>query len=136
MAAGQLLHPGLSHLDFGVGEVQVGHLVHGDEVDVGVGHFQPNHGHADALAGHGRRHALGHALGKQVQGRQLGWGQVEDVVGFLLRNHQRVAFHQRGDVEKRQVLIVLGNFVGGQLARNDAGKDGWHDGLERLADSL
>ncbi len=69
---------------------------------------------------------LGHALRKHVQRRQLIGRQIEDVIDFLLRNHQRVAFHQRRDVEKSQVAAVLGHFISRQLAGNDAGENRRH----------
>ena len=48
---------------------------------------------------------------------------VEDVAGRGLRQHQRVPRRARHDVEEGEDLVVLVDFVAGQLAAQDLGKD-------------
>ena len=81
----------------GVGEGEVVHGIHGEDMDVHVGHFKAGHDDADALWGEclllGDAYPLGyiHEVGVDL------WGEVYPVVGLLARHYQGVAFGDRVD---------------------------------------
>ena len=54
---------------------------------------------------------------------------VENVGGVLFRNHKRVPFCQRADVQKGEELFVFRNLVAGDLPFDDSGENGFHGAL-------
>ena len=61
----------VAHVDMFLLEVHVAFLGDGDEVDMGVRHFEPNDGHADALARHRLLESFGHFLGEDHHGSEF-----------------------------------------------------------------
>ncbi len=52
--------------------------------------------------------------------------EVEDVVDFFLGNAEDVATDHGVDVEECETVVGFGNFVAGNFASSDFGKDGGH----------
>ena len=109
-----------------VGEVEVVHAAHRDDVEVQVGHLQPGDHQC-----HPRRFVLGledrtDRLGDAHQvGVQVGWC-VEPVVELVERHHQGVAGLERVDAEEGDRTLVPPDEVAGELAVDDAREDGRH----------
>ena len=82
-----------------------------DEVYVCMGHFEPEHGHAHLLAGHGLLDGPRHTFGKHHEVGQLAVLHVEKIVHFLFRYDERVALYHRVDVEKGIEAVVFGTLV-------------------------
>lgn len=106
-------------LQLRVGEVHVGFPPDGDEVDVRVGHFQADDGHTDAGAGHGLLDGLGNPLGKEHEAAQGVVVQVEDVIVFHFRHHERMPLGQGVDVEECVIAVVFRYLVGGDFPCDD-----------------
>ena len=122
-AAGNLLRQGLHfvllHLDMMM-EVEVGFGLHGYQMDVGVGHFETQHGDTHFDTGTGLFEAAGHAVGKALKVAIEVLVEVEDVVDLLLGNAEDMAFDYGIDVEKGKAVVGFGNFVAGDFAGYDA----------------
>ena len=53
-------------------------------MDVGVVHFESEHGHAHLFARKGRFDGCGHPLGKERHGSKFLVGEVENIVDLML----------------------------------------------------
>lgn len=107
-------------LQLGVGEEHVFFALHRDQVDMGMGNFQSQHGLAHFSAGECSPDGQCHPFGEYLHGGQVVIGQVEEVVYFLFGYDQRVAFYQGVDVEEGKEAIVFRNLVAGNFACNDS----------------
>lgn len=93
-------------------EVKVALGLERNEVDVGVGHFHAQHGHAYALAGDRGLESRGDRAREVPQAAVGGFVEVEYVVVFdVFRYHQSVSGRKRADVEEGVVVFILGNLV-------------------------
>lgn len=106
------------HLDV-VMEVEVGFGLHGDKVDVGVGHFKAQHGDTYFDTGTGFFKAACHAVCKALQFAVEVFVEVEDVVHLFFGDAEDVAFDYGVDVEEGQAVVGFGYFVAGYLAGYD-----------------
>ena len=102
---------GLAQMDVFFLEVQVTLLRDGNEVDVGMRHFQANYSHADAFARHSLFDGLGHFFGKDHHGPDFVVIEVEDIVVFVLGHYQCMPFHHRIDIQESKETLVFGNFI-------------------------
>ena len=116
---GQGLHLVGLHLDVVV-EVEVGLGLHGDEVDVGVWHFEAEDGDAYFDAGAGFFEAARHAVGEALEVAVEVFVEVEDVVDLFFGDAEYMAFDHGVDVEEGQAVVGFGNFVAGYFAGYDA----------------
>ena len=109
-------------------EIKVAFAGDGYEMDVGMRHFETDNGHADALARDGFLYGLGHMLGKHHHLTEFLIFDIEDVIGLVFGNDERMTFRQRIDVEKCKKTVVFGNFITRDFTVDDSGKDGRHSG--------
>ena len=100
-------------------EVHVALVLHGDEVDVGVRHFEAEHGYADLAAGAYLLDGMGHAVGEGEEFVVERIVEVEDVVDFLFWDAEDVTTHHRVDVEECKAVVGFGNFVAGNFTGYD-----------------
>ena len=107
-------------------EAHVGLALHGDEVDVGMGNFEPQHALSYFDAGDGTLDGVGYLLGEHLKTGEFVVFEVEDVVHLTFGNHECVPFLQGADVEEGVVAVVLGYLVARYFAGYDAGKDACH----------
>ncbi len=110
-------------------KIHVTQAVHRNQVDMRMGHFQPDHCDADARTGHNRFQGTGNFFGKNVHVGQGLVIEVVDVVDFLLGHYEGVALGHGANVQKREKALILGYFVAGDFAIDDLGENGRHDGL-------
>ena len=101
-------------------EVHIALLGDGDEMDVGMRHFQSDDSHTYALARHGFLDGLGHFLGKDHHAADFVILKVEDVVVFAFRNHQGMAFGDGIDVHEGKKAVVFSNFVARDFPFHDS----------------
>ena len=88
-----------------------------------VGHFQSEHDLSDLLTGECLLDGHGHALGKLLITSEFGIVHIEEIVHLTTGNDQRMALHQRIDIEESIELLVLctliaGNLTGSNLCEN------------------
>lgn len=121
---GDGLHLIGGELELGVGEEHVLLALHGDEVDVGVGHFEAEDGLADLDAGDDGLDGTRHMGGEDVQAAELFVGEVEDVIDFTTGDDEGMTLHQGVDVEEGIELLVAGAAVAGYLASGNFTEDG------------
>ena len=107
-------------------ETHVGFALHGDEVDVGMGHFEAQHALSYLDAGDGTLDGAGYFLGENLKSGEFVVFEVEDVVHLAFGNHECMPFLQGADVEEGVVAVVLGYLVAWYFAGYDAGKDACH----------
>ena len=107
-------------------EVHVAFVLHGDEVDVCMRHLETEHRHAYLAAGAYLLDGTCDAVGKGEEVVVEGVVEVEDVVDLLFRDAEDVAAYNGIDVEECETVVGFGNFVAGNLAGYDFGKDGGH----------
>ena len=115
---GKSLHFGGFHLDVVV-EVEVGLGLHGDEVDVGVGYFQSQHGYAYLDAGAHLFEAFGHAVCEVLEFAVEVLIEVEYVVNLFLGDAEHMPFHHWVDIKESETVVGFGNFVAGDLPSHD-----------------
>ena len=89
---GQLFHFFRLHFDMVV-EVQICLGLHGHEVNMGVGHFQSQHGHTYFGAGACFFQPDGHTAGKTLQFAVEFFIEVEDIVNLLFGDAEHMPFH-------------------------------------------
>lgn len=106
------------HLDV-VMEVEVGFGLHGDKVDVGVGHLEAQHGDTYFDTGTGFFKAACHAVCKALQLAVEVFVEVEDVVHLFFGDAEDMAFDYGVDVEEGQAVVGFGYFVAGYLTGYD-----------------
>ena len=116
----------IAHVDMFFLEVHVAFLRDGDEVDVGMGHFQTDDGHANAFAGDSLLEGLGHFLGEDHHGPDFVVFKVEDVIVFAFGDHQGVTHGHGVDVHESEETLVLGNLIARDFALNDSREYGSH----------
>ena len=107
---GQSFHFVGFHLDV-VMEIEVSFGLHGNKVDVGVGHFETQHGNTDFDTGAGFFEALCHTVCEALQFAVELFVEVEDVVDFFFRDAEYVAFDHRVYIEEGKAVVGFGNFV-------------------------
>ena len=99
-----------------------------DEVDVRMGHFHAEHGHAYALAGHGGLDGQRDLAREGPQALISLLVQMEDIVVLhIFGNDEGMARSERANVEERIEIVALGALVRGNLALRDAGENGCHN---------
>lgn len=123
---GQCLKFGFRQVQPRLCEIDVSDGIHGNEMDVHVGHFQSYNGRADTLAGDDLLEPQRYLLGEKIQLAQRLIAHIEDVVDLLPGDHKCVSLFDRPDIKKGNVRIVLGNDVAGNLALNDLREDAAH----------
>ena len=101
-------------------EVQVALGGDGDKVDVRMRHFETNDGNADTFARKGFFDGLSHFLGEDHHLSQFLVTKLENVIHFLFRHHQGVAFGKRIDVEESEEMLVLSDFIAGDFPLDDS----------------
>ena len=110
---GELLR---SELELLTAEIDITLGVHGDEMDVSVGHFESEHHLCHLLAGECRPQSLGYSLGKDLELSDLLIFHVEDVIHFPARNHEDMSFRHGVDIEESIELVALRTLIAGNLA--------------------
>ena len=90
-------------------------------------HFEPDHGHPDAFARNGFLQPDGDAARELQKAGIPIFVHVENLIDFLFRDAERVAFRIWVDVQECEVIFVFRDFVGRDFARDDFGENGWHD---------
>lgn len=83
----------------------------GDEVDVGVGHFEADHCDTYLATGHGGLDGARHFVGEALQAEIFVGVEVEDIVDFVFWNDQRVTRLHGVDVEECEAVVVFGYLV-------------------------
>lgn len=101
-------------------EIYVVFAVDGDQMDVRMGYFEPQNDHRYPFARYFAADFCGDLLGEEHHARQRLVVEIEQVIDLLFRYDQRVPLGERIDVEKCVVAFVLGDFVGRDLAGDDA----------------
>ena len=96
-------------------EAHVGLALHGDEVNVGMGNFEPQHALSYFDAGDGTLDGVGYLLGEHLKSGEFVVFEVEDVVHLYFRHHQSVAFCQWIDVKKGVVVLILRHLIAWDL---------------------
>ena len=104
-----------SEFEFGIAEKHVFLTLHGDKVNVGVGHLKTQNGlsYLDAV-----KHLLlgnGNLLGKKLKVTQFLVSQVKQIVNLTLGDAQNVTLYQRVDVQKCKAVLCLGYLIAGNL---------------------
>ena len=108
-------------------EIEVTLFIDRHQMDVGVRHFEADDGHGDAFAWDGFLDGSCHVFGKHHHLAKLLVIDVEDVVGFMFRHDEGMACRQGVDVEEREELVVLGDFVARDFTLDDSGENGSHN---------
>ena len=107
-------------------KTHIGFGLHGNEMDMCVGHFQPEHALSDFDARNGALDGKGHFLCKDLESCQFIVFKVEDIIYLALGNNQSMSLLQGTDVEKGVVTLILSNLVARYLAGYNAGENAWH----------
>lgn len=115
--AGQLVG---SHRQLGLGEVHVALALHRDDVDMGMGHFEADDGHAALDAWHCLLGGVGYAACETQQRLIFLFAEVKDVVDLMFGHTKHVARSHRIDVEKSKIAVVFGDFITRDVAGYNA----------------
>ena len=107
-------------------EVEIAFAGDGNQVDMGMRHFETDDGHTDAFARDGFLDGSCNLLGKHHHLTEFLVIDIENVVGFVLGDDKGMAFRQRIDVEKSKKAIVLCNLIARDLAVDDSGENARH----------
>lgn len=113
---GNAFHPlgvGIVNLVF---EIHVTLLLHGHQVDMSVRHFQSQDCYSDFATRDSLFQCFGYLLGEQHHPGKLVVVNIEDIVGLMFGNDQRVSPIYRIDVEEGKVMVVLGDFITGYFS--------------------
>ena len=94
-------------LQFLAAEVNVLFRLHGNKMNVGVGHFEAKHHLCHFSTGESPSNGQGHTLGKELELGKLLVGEVEDVIYFPTRDDEGMALYQRVNVEKSVEVLVF-----------------------------
>lgn len=101
-------------------EIDVIFALNGDQMYVCMGYFHTQDYHSYPFTRYFPLDLGGNALGEEHHPGQGCVVEVEDVVYFLLGDHERVSFGQRIDVEECKIVFVFSDFVGRYLACDDS----------------
>jgi len=114
---------------FGPGEIEVADTIDRDEMDMGVGDFDPGDHHTDFLARDSFLNGVGDLFGKDDETFQKFILDIKDVIDLLLWDDECVAGIYRTDIEKGEIPIVLKDLMSGDLPGKDLSKKSGHDDL-------
>ena len=114
-----LLELFFGEFNFWFAEIDVALLIHRDEVDMCMRHFQSKYDLRNLLALKHLFHRCCHLLGKDLESSNFLVTHIEDVINFTTRNDKGVSFSYRVNVEKGVELFVLSTFVAGNLTSSD-----------------
>ena len=95
----------------GPGEVQVIGMVDGDEVQVGMRHFQADYRKPAAIAVKGPFDRMSDRLGKQDQTRQVVIRHIEEPVDLQLGHHQRMTLAKGIDIQEGKEPLIFRNGI-------------------------
>ena len=104
-------------------EVSIALGLHGNQMDVGVGHFQSQNHLCNLAAGECLLDGNGHPLGELLVVGKFFVVHVEEIVHLTARNHECMTFHQRVNVEERIKLLVFSTFIAGNLTGSNLCKN-------------
>lgn len=90
-----------------------------DQMDVRMGYFHAQNDHSYPFTRYFLLDFGCDAFGEEHHPGQGCVVKIEDVIHFLLRDHERVPFGQRIDVEECKIVFVFSDFVGRYLACDD-----------------
>lgn len=108
-----------SDLEFGPGEVEIICAVDGDQMQVGMRHFETYHRDATAITGKGFLDGFGDGPREYEQLAKVGFGQVEEFVDLGLGYDEGMSFTKGEDIQERKEPLVLGYLIRGYSASND-----------------
>ena len=103
-------------LQLRIGEKHIRFFLNRNQMNVRMRHFKANHRFTHFLTWENLLDSQRYTLCKHMHCCHFIIFQIENVIHFTFRNHQRMAFHQRIDVQKRIKLFILRYLV----ARNFA----------------
>ena len=101
------------------GKVQVIGAVDGDKVQVGMRHFETNHGNAASVAGKGAFDGARDRPGEKQYFAEIFIGQIEKFVGLHFGHYKRMTCPQGKDIQECEEPIVLRDLVRRYFSRND-----------------
>ena len=91
-----------------------------DQMDVRMRYFHAQYDYGYPCARYFALDSGRHLLGEYHHAGQRPVVEVENIVHFLFRNHERVSFRKRIDVEECIVVFILCDFVGRNFPCDDA----------------
>ena len=100
-------------------EIQVTWIIQRHQMNMRMRHIDTHHSDTHFDAGTDFLQTLGHHAAESVQCDKKIIVQIEDIVYLLLGDTEHMALHHRVDIQKRQTLVGLSNFVAGDLACNN-----------------
>jgi hypothetical protein len=107
-------------------EIEVAGLVERHEVDMHMRHIDTYNGLANFDARTNLFQTLGNAFGEEMKLAEKLIVEVENIVDLLLGDAEDMAGNHGVDVEERETMFGLGDFIAGDFACHDTGKDCSH----------
>lgn len=117
--SGDVGHFGRVRVSDLVFEIHIALIAERDEMNVGVRHFKTENSYADFPTWDDALESGSHFFGEHHHVAESGVRKVEDVVSLLLGHYERMAPADGIDIEEGIEVVVLSNFVRGNLPCND-----------------
>lgn len=100
-------------------EVKVITAVDGDQVKVGMRHFEPDDGKTATVAVEGFFDRPGDGLGEGEDPGEIFFRHIEEIIDFCFGYDQGVAFPEGKDIQEGIEPVVFGNLIGRDLSCDD-----------------
>jgi hypothetical protein len=108
-----------SDLELVPGEVEVIRAVDGDQMQVGMRHFEAYHGDATAITGKGFLDGFGDGPREYQQLAQVGFWQVKEFVDLDPGHDEGMSFTKGKDIQEGEESLVFGYLIRGYPASDD-----------------